>query len=45
MKQYVAPAIEVIGVSATEDVIRTSGLTAKAAGEGGSVSMNQFGQI
>ena len=45
MKQYVAPITEVISVSATEDVIRTSGLTAKPAGEGGNVSMNQFDQI
>ena len=45
MKKYVVPAMEMITISATEDVIRTSGMTTKAAGVGGSVSNNDFSQI
>ena len=45
MKQYFIPKIEVITISATEDIIRTSGLATKDAGECGIISMNQFDQI
>ncbi len=45
MKQYNVPKIEVFTLSDRDDVIRTSGLTLKNAGQGGSLSMNDFESI
>ena len=45
MKKYIEPAVELFTVSATDDIIRTSGLTRKASGTGDAVSMNDFDVI